>query len=72
MVSRGPLEDRMAIREWVESYNDAVMRFDGDAWAENWRDDAVWSLPAVGEIAGKDNFVAVWRQVMSAFSFVGF
>ena len=26
-------------RELVESYNDAVMRFDGDAWAANWTDD---------------------------------
>ena len=47
MISSGPLEDRIAIRELVESYNDAVMRFDGDAWADNWRDDATWHLPGV-------------------------
>ena len=55
MISSGPVEDRLAIRELVESYNDAVMRFDGDAWAENWRDDATWSLPGAGPIAGKES-----------------
>jgi len=72
MISSGPVEDRLAIRELVEAYNDAVMRFDGEAWASNWRDDASWTLPGVGEIQGKDRFFPVWQQAMSAFSFVGF
>lgn len=72
MISSGPMEDRLAIRELVESYNDAVMRFDGEAWADNWTDDAVWSLPGAGEIAGKDNFFPLWQQAMADFSFVGF
>ena len=72
MISSGPVEDRLAIRELVESYNDAVMRFDGDAWKENWREDATWSLPGAGPIAGRDNFFPMWEQSMSAFSFVGF
>ena len=72
MISSGPIEDRLAIRELVESYNDAVMRFDGDAWQETWRDDATWSLPGAGAITGKENFFPVWQQAMSGFSFVGF
>ena len=72
MISSGPIEDRLAIRELVESYNDAVMRFDGGAWAENWRDDASWTLPGAGEVVGKKNFFPVWEQAMSNFSFVGF
>jgi len=72
MVSSGPLEDRIAIRELVESYNDAVMRFDAEAWAQNWVDDAVWSLPGGGEAAGKAKIVSLWKAMMSAFSFVGF
>lgn len=72
MISSGPLEDRLAIRELVESYNDAVMRFDKDAWAANWREDATWSLPGAGDMVGRANFVPVWQQAMSAFSFVGF
>ena len=72
MISSGPLEDRLAIRELVDSYNDAVMRKDGDAWAENWRDDATWELPGAGPITGKENFFPMWQQAMSAFGFVGF
>lgn len=72
MISSGPVEDRLAIRELVESYNDAVMRFDADAWAANWTDDATWSLPGIGEVKGKAAFLPMWRQMMSGFSFVGF
>jgi uncharacterized protein (TIGR02246 family) len=72
MISSGPIEDRLAIRELVDSYNDAVMRFDRDAWASNWTDDAVWALPGMGEVAGKDKFVPLWQQMMAGFSFVGF
>ena len=72
MISSGPLEDRLAIRELVDSYNDAVMRKDGDAWADNWRDDSTWELPGAGPITGKENFFPMWQQAMSAFGFVGF
>jgi len=72
MISSGPIEDRLAIRELVESYNDALMRFDGDAWAENWADDGIWSLPGMGEVAGKDKFFPLWKGAMSAYEFVGF
>jgi uncharacterized protein (TIGR02246 family) len=72
MISSGPVEDRLAIRELVESYNDAVMRLDADAWAANWTDDAIWSLPGMGDVAGKANFVPMWQQMMASFSFVGF
>lgn len=71
-ISSGPIEDRLAIRELVESYNDAVMRFDGEAWAENWADDAVWELPGAGPLVGKSTFFPVWQQAMANFSFVGF
>lgn len=72
MISSGPVEDRLAIRELVDSYNDAVMRFDGDAWAANWADDGIWSLPGMGEVKGKDKFFPMWKQAMAGFSFVGF
>ena len=72
LVRSGPVEDRLAIRELVDSYNDAVMRLDGEAWASNWMEDGIWSLPGVGEVAGKAKFYPMWQQAMSAFSFVGF
>jgi uncharacterized protein (TIGR02246 family) len=72
MISSGPLEDRLALRELVESYNDAVMRFDADAWAANWVDDGVWSLPGMGEVAGKEKIVALWKQATGSFEVGGF
>ncbi len=72
MISSGPVEDRLAIRELVESYNDAVMRLDAEAWAANWTDDAIWSLPGMGDVTGKATFVPMWQQMMASFSFVGF
>jgi ketosteroid isomerase-like protein len=72
MISSGPLEDRLAIRELVESYNDAVMRFDAEAWASNWSEDGIWSLPGMGEVSGREKFVPLWKQAMSGLAFVGF
>lgn len=71
MISSGPLEDRIAIRELVESYNDAVMRFDAEAWGANWAEDSHW-IRSMGEAHGKADIVSSWQQAMSAFSFVGF
>jgi len=42
MISSGAVEDRLAIRELVESYNGALMPFDGDAWKEDWRATGTW------------------------------
>ena len=70
-ISSGPLEDRLAIRELVDSYNDAVMRFDADAWGANWAEDGIWDL-GQAEVAGKENIVATWQGAMSNFDFVGF
>lgn len=72
MISSGPLEDRLAIRELVESYNHAVMRFDAADWASNWAPDGVWSLPGRGEVQGRDTIVETWKQAMSAFTVEGF
>ena len=72
MISSGPVEDRLAIRELVESYNDAVMRFDAEAWGANWAADGTWALPGRPPVQGREAIVTAWQQAMSAFSFVGF
>lgn len=72
MISQGPCEDRLAIRELIESYNDAVMRFDPEAWAATWTEDCSWSLPGGGEVKGRQAVLERWQQAMSDFSFVGF
>ncbi|MFN7174902.1 MAG: nuclear transport factor 2 family protein, partial [Thermaurantiacus tibetensis] len=40
----GELADRLAIRERIEAYNDAVFRRDAEDWAACWAEDAVWEV----------------------------
>lgn len=71
MAYRGPLEDRLAIRELIETYNDAVFRRDGEAWISTWAEDAVWEL--MGQtIEGRADIRAAWQQAMEMFDYVGF
>ncbi|MEM8936599.1 MAG: nuclear transport factor 2 family protein [Pseudomonadota bacterium] len=71
MAFSGALEDRLAIRELMETYNDAVNRRDTDQWAGTWADDAVWDL-AGQVIEGKGPIVGAWEGAMAGFSYVGF
>jgi ketosteroid isomerase-like protein len=66
----GPLEDRIAIRELLDDYADAVTIRDADAWGACWAEDAVWSLPdypEIGETRGKKAIVAMWVEAMKAY-----
>jgi len=40
MPFTGPLEDRIAIRETMETYAYGVMTKDADIWASTWADEA--------------------------------
>jgi ketosteroid isomerase-like protein len=70
MAFEGPFEDRLAIRELLGSYADAVCLVDAQAWGATWADDSAWELPDVpqiGTIAGKENIVATWQAAMTQF-----
>jgi uncharacterized protein (TIGR02246 family) len=72
MTFTGPVEDRIAIRELIERYADAVNRADAEAWGATWAADGVWSLPGIAEVAGRDAIVAAWRAAMAQFAGVVF
>lgn len=72
MAFKGPFEDRLAIRELIDSYSDAVTQRDADAWGANWTEDSRWCLPDLGvpawtEILGKAKIVAEWIKMMGDF-----
>ncbi len=67
----GPIEDRLAIRERIEAYSDAVFRHDSEAWIACWTEDAVWRLPGM-EVAGRDKIKAAWIGAMGGFSLAAF
>lgn len=70
MPYTGPFEDRLAIRELLETYADAVTRHDAEAWGATWAQDAEWSLPdypEVGTTRGQEAIVAMWCEAMKAY-----
>jgi uncharacterized protein (TIGR02246 family) len=70
MSFEGPIEDRLAIRELLEAYADAVCLVDADAWGDTWAEDGVWELPdypQIGKIVGKGNIVTAWKAAMTQF-----
>jgi ketosteroid isomerase-like protein len=67
----GALEDRLAVRERVEAYGDAVFRHDAEAWIACWSDDAVWRLPGM-EVATKPKIKAAWEGAMAGFTLAAF
>ncbi|MGZ5933538.1 MAG: nuclear transport factor 2 family protein [Rhizomicrobium sp.] len=71
MSFEGPIEDRLAIRELIDDYADAVFQRDEKRWAANWSEDAVWNLAGM-EIKGKTSIVSMWNRAMVGFSFVAF
>jgi ketosteroid isomerase-like protein len=71
MSFQGPHEDRLAIRDRLDAYSDAVFRHDAEAWIDCWTEDAHWKLPTV-DVTGKANIKAAWIQAMSGFELAGF
>lgn len=70
MPYTGPFEDRLAIRELLETYADAVTRRDADTWGATWAEDAEWSLPdypELGTTRGRLAIVAMWVEAMKAY-----
>jgi hypothetical protein len=70
MPFTGPFEDRLAIRELLETYADAVTRRDAGDWGETWAPDAEWSLPdypEIGTTKGREAIVAMWIEAMRAY-----
>lgn len=70
MSFTGPFEDRLAIRELIEHYADAVMQRDPEAWGEVWAEDAFWSLPefkGLEAFNGRENIVQGWVDAMGDY-----
>jgi uncharacterized protein (TIGR02246 family) len=67
----GPENDRLALRELIDRYSDAVIRQDADAWAATWADDSTWVIRG-NKITGRPAILATWRQAMAGFESVWF
>lgn len=70
MPFTGPVADRIAIRELMDTHAHGVMTKDADLWGSIWADDASWSLldyPDLGAFEGKAAIVAAWTESMKAY-----
>lgn len=70
MPFTGPAEDRLALRELLETYADAVTRCDAAAWGATWAEDGEWSLPDypdIGTTRGREAIVAMWSAAMKHY-----
>tara|TARA_B110000503_G_scaffold73643_1_gene113807 strand:- start:18 stop:431 length:414 start_codon:yes stop_codon:yes gene_type:complete len=73
MAFSGPIEDRLAIRELMDIYADAVNQRDAELWGSTWADGSSWKLPVIPgmeNVAGKENIVAAWNAGMAMFPFI--
>lgn len=72
MPFTGPMEDRLAIRELMDTYADAICRVDAEDYAGCWADEgAIWSIPwypDIGTIHGKDKIMETWAEAMKTFA----
>jgi ketosteroid isomerase-like protein len=70
MAFTGPDEDRLAIRELLEAYADAVTRCNASEWGACWAEDCEWSMPdypEFGTTKGKDAIVSMWVEAMKHY-----
>ena len=71
MMFAGLVEDRLAVRELIDSYSGAVMRRDAQAWSQTWHPQARWIFRG-NTVEGKDAIVETWIRAMAGFASVMF
>ena len=71
MAYSGPMEDKLAIRELIETYSDIVNRLDRNDLITLWTDDATWFL--LGQtITGKPAIQKAWDGALERIEYVSF
>jgi uncharacterized protein (TIGR02246 family) len=65
-MSKGSVEDRLAIRELIERFCAAVIRIDAQRFAATFAEDGVWILPSVPEgTGGRDRIREVFAEKLA-------
>ena len=68
MPFTGPIDDRLAIRELIDTYADATNLRDAAVWGSLFAEDARWELPdfpEYGDTVGRDAIVAKWAAAVA-------
>jgi ketosteroid isomerase-like protein len=70
MPYTGSADDRLAIRELLETYADAVTRCDAEDWIATWAEDGEWLMPdypEIGTTSGRAAIKAMWIEAMKNY-----
>lgn len=70
MPFTGPMEDRLAIRELMDTHAHGVMSQNAELWGSIWAEDAFWDLPEypdLGGFTGRETIVAAWASSMERY-----
>jgi ketosteroid isomerase-like protein len=73
MSFSGSVEDRLAIRELLDTYADGVNQRSVEIWGSTWAEDSEWNLtvvPGMEEVKGKATILKAWEESMALFPFV--
>ncbi|GAB3114081.1 nuclear transport factor 2 family protein [Aestuariicella hydrocarbonica] len=73
MSFSGNFEDRLMIRELMDTYADGVNQRNAHTWGSTWAEESEWNLPVVPgmeAVKGKSNIIEGWMQGMELFPFV--
>ena len=62
-MNKGSVEDRLAIRELMETFAVGAMHVDPEIWGSTWAEEGQWKLPSMEEPAvGKSNMLEAFAQ----------
>ncbi|PEQ14444.1 DUF4440 domain-containing protein [Novosphingobium sp. PC22D] len=70
MAFSGPIEDRLLIRELMDTHAHGVMTRDPEIWGSIWAEDAFWDLPEYPDLGGFDGKAAIvgaWVESMKVY-----
>ena len=71
MAFKGTFEDRLLIRERINTYSDAAFQCDKELWLANWIEDCTWH--ALGrEFRGKSELRAQWSKIWESMERMAF
>lgn len=70
-MSKGSVEDRLAIRELIETFAVGVTTIDADLWGSTWAEEGSWKTPSMPEpVQGKTAVVAKFKEMMAYLQFM--
>lgn len=61
----GSVENRLAIRDLLDSYADGITRRDKDVWASCWAREGHWKPDSI-VLSGVDNIVTHWVDILKS------